>query len=184
MKGLWLVVPVALVVACGAGPSPAAKPCDQACIDATAARSMREAMKLAYNLILQGRDVGPQDGSHACPLGGTVHVFGSATSNAMQGSTFVDLTYAFSACGYAVKDSDPAQTYSMTLTGSVKENGTIAVQPSSTTALTIASDAMTLMGTVYDPPIDYSGSACVVSLGQDGNRLTGTLCGRTVGVTL
>jgi hypothetical protein len=43
---------------------------------------------------------------------------------------------------------------------------------------------MTLEGTVYDPPIDYGRTGCAVELGQDGDRLSGTLCGRAVGVEL
>ena len=179
------VLVAAAVSACGpSGSTPAAKPCDQACMDATAVRSMRETMKLAYNVLLQGKPVGAQDGSHDCPLGGTVHVFGQATSNTVQGATMVDLTYVLDHCGYAVKDADAAQTYSMTFTGTVTESGTIAVQPSSTTALDIKSNDAALSGTVFDPPIDYQASACAVVLGQSGNKLSGTICGRVVGLTL
>ena len=96
----------------------------------------------------------------------------------------VDLTYVLDHCGYAVKDADPAQTYSMTFTGTVIESGTIAVQPSATTALDIKSSDAALSGTVFDPPIDYQVSACAVVLGQSGNKLSGTICGRVVGLTL
>ena len=180
-----LAVGIAGPLACSpSGSTPPAPACDQSCKDATALRSMREAMKLAYNVLLQGKPVGAQDGSSPCPLGGTAHVFGQATSNPIQGATNVDLTYVFDRCGYAVKDSDPTQTYSMTLTGTVTEKGTIAVQPSSTTALDIKSDAMTLSGTVSDPPLDFQETACPVVLGQSGNKLSGTICGRTAGLTL
>jgi hypothetical protein len=46
------------------------------------------------------------------------------------------------------------------------------------------SDSITLEGTVYDPPVDYGATECPVELGQDGDRLSGTLCGRAVGVDL
>jgi hypothetical protein len=181
---LFVVSGLATLSCSPSGSTPAPQPCDQACKDGTATRSMREAMKLAYNVLLQGKPVGAQDGSHACPLGGSVHVFGQATSNTVQGATMVELTYELDHCGYAVKDSDATQTYSMTFTGTVTENGTIAVQPSSTTALDIKSDAMTLSGTVFDPPIDYQETACPIVLGQSGNKLSGTICGRVAGVTL
>jgi hypothetical protein len=174
-----------LLVACGGGKSPPAPPpCDQTCKDQVAARALREMMKLAYNLTLQGKPVGMQDASSPCPLGGTVHVFGTASSNAVQGATNVDLTYAFDHCHYMQKDTDPTQAYDMTLTTTATEKGTIAVQPSSTTALQIASDSVTFSGTVYDAPIDYEENACMVTLGQSGNQISGTMCGRDVGLTL
>ena len=40
-----------------ADPSP---PCDEECQDSTAARALRETMKLVYNITLQGKPVGPQ----------------------------------------------------------------------------------------------------------------------------
>ena len=177
----------ALVLACGTngGKSPPPPPpCDQTCTDTIALRAFRETLKLAYNKTLQGKPVGPHDETVPCPLGGTAHVFGTATSNAVQGSTEVELTYVLDHCGVPQKDTDPEQTYSMTLTGTVTEKGTIAIQPSSTTSLDIGCSAMTLSGTVYDPPMDYSADACALALGQNGNQLSGTMCARAVGVTL
>lgn len=173
--------------ACGStvAAAPAVPPCDQACHDGIALRAMREGMKLAFNLTLQGRPVGPQDVTLPCPLGGgTAHVFGEATSNAVQGATFVHLTYVLDHCGYAQQDTDPKQTYHVTVTGTLKEDGTLAVQPSSTNALTISSDSVTVTGSIGDPPIEINLSACALQLGQNGNNLAGTMCGRDAGVTL
>ena len=39
------------------------------------------------------------------------------------------------------------------------------------------SEAMKLDGTVCDPPLDYA-AECPVELGQNGNKLTGKICGR------
>ncbi|MGH7280796.1 MAG: hypothetical protein ACRELY_04680, partial [Polyangiaceae bacterium] len=73
------------------------------------------------------------------------------------------------------------------------------VQPGSTTSLTVTSDSMTFAGSVYSPPIsfvagssDVDGSAqdaavanaCSVQISQNGNQLSGTICGRTAGVSL
>jgi hypothetical protein len=58
------------------------------------------------------------------------------------------------------------------------------VQPSITTALLMASDSLTLTGTVYDPPISYSADACALELSQSGDDLSGTICGRPAGVDL
>jgi hypothetical protein len=76
------------------------------------------------------------------------------------------------------------ENYHLALSGTVTQVGTIAVQPSSTTSLRIASDALTVTGTVYDPPSDYHGDACPTSLTQDGGHVSGTLCGREVGLSL
>lgn len=180
-----VAIAIALMAACGGGAQPAAAPCDQQCQDGIATRALRETMKLAYNLLLQGKPVGAQDARGPCPFaGGDVHVTGTATSNAEQGATNVDLTYVFTHCGYQQTDSDPLQTYNMVLTGTFTQRGTLAVQPSATTAIEIAGTGVTLVGTVHDPPIDYSAMICDAAFGQNGNQLSGTLCGRTVGLTL
>jgi hypothetical protein len=147
-------------------------------------QALRDAIKLAFNLGVQGKPVGPQDASAPCPLGGSAHVHGTATSNAQIGATEVSLDYDFADCAFSQTSTDANRTYSMTITGTVSESGTIAVQPSTTTALELASDAITLTGTVYAPPIAYAVNACALKLGQNGNDLSGTVCGRAVGLTL
>jgi hypothetical protein len=141
-------------------------------------------MKLVFNLTLQGKPVGVHDQTVPCPLGGRAQIFGEATSNAVQGATEVKLTYVLQDCGYSQKDNTPRNNYKLVATGTVSQRGTIAVQPSATTALIIASEALTLTGTVYDPPIEYSAKACAAQLSQSGNQLSGLLCGRDVGVGL
>jgi hypothetical protein len=178
---------LATTIACGGGnssPPDAAAACGASCMDAAAIHALRNAIKLVYNTSLQSKPVGMQDQTTPCPLGGSAHVFGQATSNAGQGTTSVELTYVLALCAYSETSSDPTQTFAMTLTGTVTESGIIAVQPSSTTSLQFHSDAMTFSGTVYSQPIDYGASGCVVVLGQDGNALSGTVCGRAAGLTL
>src|SRR5262249_2516535 len=85
---------VLAVSACGTkAAATAPPPCDGTCQDGIAIRALRETAKLAFNLTLQGKPVGQHDETTPCPLGGSVHVFGVATSNAVQGATEVDLTY-------------------------------------------------------------------------------------------
>jgi hypothetical protein len=190
-EGTWawgrvgLVVAATLVVTgcsgASASPSP---PCDQTCMDQTALLSLRDAVKLIYNLTLQGNPVGPQDATFACPLGGGAHVFGTATSNAVQGATNVNLTYVLAQCAYSQQDPDATQNFDMTVNGQLTENGTLAAQPSSTTALEIDSSSMDLTGTVYNPPLDYDERACSITVSQNGNNLSGLLCGRQVGLVL
>ncbi len=106
--------------------------------------------------LFQGGPVGPQDAKYTCPLGGTAHVFGTATSNAVQGATEVDLPYELEACVLLDRDTDPKNNYRLATTGTIRQVGTLAVQPTATTALGMRSDAVTITGTVYDPPVPYA----------------------------
>jgi hypothetical protein len=181
-----LLVPVVLSLAgCSAAEeAPPSPPCEEKCKDKVALRSLRETLKLVYNITLQGKPVGPQDQTTPCPLGGSAHVFGTAESNPVQGATFVDLTYVLDQCAYLQRDDEPDENYEMTLTGTVTEYGTLVVQPTSTSAVNFKSDSMTFAGTVYDPPLEFNEQACVVDAGQNGNHLAGKMCGRTVGLDL
>ena len=182
------VAPAAMVaaIACGGGGGggSTAPACDQSCMDGVAVLALRDAIKVVYNVTLQGQPVGAQDQTTPCPQGGTAHVHGTATSNADQGTTSVMLTYDFAQCHYSQVDSDPRHAFDLTITGSITEQGIIAVQPSSTTSLALQSDSMSLVGQVYSPGLDYGETACAVTLAQDGSNLSGTLCGRPAGVTL
>ncbi|GMV14916.1 MAG: hypothetical protein HS104_37075 [Polyangiaceae bacterium] len=173
-----------LAVGCADDKAEPSPPCDEECRDRTAVRALRETMKLVYNITLQGNPVGPQDESTPCPLGGSAHVFGTATSNAKFGATEVELTYELAACHYLSRDEQPSENYDMTVTATVTQTGTLAVQPSATTALVMQSASVTLSGNVYDPPLDYLAESCAVELGQSGNNLSGTICGREVGLDL
>ncbi len=173
-----------VLVACGADDPPPSPPCERECQDGVAIRSLRETMKLIYNITLQGKPVGPQDETTPCPNGGSARVFGEASSNARHGATEVDLTYEILDCHYLQKDEDAAENYDMTLNGTVTQVGTIAVQPTATTGLVIQSDSMSFSGSVYDPPISFVENQCAVLLGQSGNNVSGTICGREAGANL
>ena len=169
---------------CGADDPPPSPPCEQECRDGNALLALRHTLKLVYNLTLQGNPVGAQDETTPCPMGGQARVFGEATSNALQGAIEVQLTYELVECGYMERDDEPEENYDMSFDGTVEQDGTIAVQPGITTALVMASEAITLSGTVYDPPIEYREEDCPVQLGQSGNQLSGTICGRDAGTDL
>jgi len=179
MSRAWLLAFV--LFACSDGPTPAAPPpCDEKCKDGIALRGMRETLKLAFNLTLQGKPVGTYDVTQACIKGGSVRVVGSATSNAVQGATEVDVTYTFDKCGYVQKQTEANQNYSIELSGSIEEKGTLAVQPSATTALLLKSASVSITGTVYDPPNPYEAKDCSLDAFQSGNHVAGTMCGREV----
>lgn len=181
----WLLVCFSCLVACNdGGARPESPPCDEKCRDDVGVRSVRETMKLVFNLTLQGKPVGPQDQTMDCPLGGTAHVFGTATSNADQGSTFVSLTYELRECAYTQEDDEPDEAYTVVTTGTLTQEGTLAVQPSATTALRIDSPKVTVRGMIYDPSVPYEAVDCPLRLLQNGSLLGGTLCGRLVGFDL
>ena len=194
--GLVAAVGAAALGGCGGGGGSSAAPapaCDAACQDAIAFRALRDAIKFVYNIMLAGNPVGEQDAGSACPFGGgDVRVSGEAVSDASQGTTHIPfppgLTYVFDHCGYLEQDSDPSRTFTITLTGTITESGEIAAQSTSTTALKFDSDSMSLTGAVSSPAIPYSanadGGACAITLTQNGNDLSGTLCGRPVGLAL
>ena len=175
------------VVACFAciscsGPSPeASKACDRTCQDRTALRAVRETMKLAYNITVQGKPEGAVDMAVPCLQGGKVRVSGRGASNAQLGTTDVELAYEFEACGYLQKDTEPPENYAMTITGKVTQLGTLSSAAGSTTALAIKSDKLVLTGTVYDPPIAFDEQSCALDVMQNGGRLDGTFCGRPTG---
>jgi hypothetical protein len=184
---------IACSLACGGsgGAGDAGTPaCDATCQDGVALVALRDAIKDIYNLTLQGQPEGPQNKTIGCPLGGTATVTGTAMSNANFGTTTVNLTYVFASCGYSETDSDPTHTFKLTLDGSVSEVGTIAVEPSSTTALNFVSPAssqsgaMSFSGTVYDPALSYVQTACSLMLGQNGNEISGSICDRNAGTSL
>ena len=187
MKRVASMLVIACFVSCGGsgGGSSTTPACDAACQDGVALLALRDAIKYVYNFTLQNKPVGPQDAGTICQLPtGSAMVSGTASSNANQGTTTVKLTYVFTNCLYSQIESDPTQTFNLTLDGTVTEVGTIAVQPPSTTALEFTSSAFSFDGSVYGPAIPYVQKGCALQLVQNGNDLSGTLCGRDAGTTL
>jgi hypothetical protein len=179
-----LVVLALGLLGCGSEQADPSPPCEQECKDGNAVRAVRETMKLIYNLTLQANPVGEQNELTPCPQGGGARVYGEATSDSMQGATIVDLTYQFANCKYIERDDEPDENYAMTLNGVITQEGVIAVQPSATSALIIRSDALSMTGTVYDPPLVYEETDCALELGQSGNVVSGTICDRVAGADL
>jgi hypothetical protein len=177
-----LLLPLA---ACGSPDEPdEPKTCDALCRDEIAARSLREVVKLVYNLTLQGNPIGSQMERTDCPMGGEALVTGFATSVAEQGATEVQLTYELSDCAYLQRDDEVEENYDMVITGTVHEEGVMAVQPTATTALIFESSGVSLEGSVFDPPLHYAETDCDLRLVQDGQRLNGRWCGREIGFDL
>lgn len=179
-----LALSALLLLGCGSDPVENARPCEERCRDNIAIRAVRETMKLVFNLTLQANDVGEQDETTDCPTGGSAHVFGTATSVPEQGATKVDLTYELTDCGYLERDDERDENYDVTISATLTQKGTLAVQPSETSALLIDSDSLTLRGTVSDPPLDYEAVECALDLTQNGDEVSGTLCGRSGGIEL
>jgi hypothetical protein len=185
MRPLYsLVLGACLLGGCADNGSAKPQTCDAECSDNTAARSIRETLKLIFNLTLQARPVGEQDEATRCPGGGSAHVFGEALSVAEQGATRVDLTYELDRCAYLQRDDDPQKSYDVTLSGTVQQSGIIAVQPTATTALLFDSASFSVSGTVFDPAQAYAAEACGLDFSQNGSRLAGSFCERRVGLDL
>ena len=168
------------LLACEAPTPPPAPPCDQACQDRVAVRGLRETMKLAYNLTLQGKEVGTHDQKVPCLRGGSARVYGEATSNALQGTTEVKLTYEFERCLYRQRDDEVNENFELTISGKVEQQGTLAVSAGSNNALIMKAESVTAAGTVYDPPIEYAASECTLEISQNGSNIGGDFCGRSV----
>jgi len=184
----WLALSMLTVIGCGAGPHPdPPPPCGQLCQDGVALRGLRSAIKFAYNYKIATQPVGAQDAITPCysedgSHGGTVHIFGDATVNAVQGASIVSLSYDFQSCLFsAPPDPSADQNFSLMFTGLVTEQGTLSVQPTATTALILESTALSISGTVYDPAEQYSATDCALSVLQNGNAVSGALCGRYAG---
>jgi hypothetical protein len=173
-----------LLVACGSAEEAEPTTCDAVCQDEVAARSLREVIKLVYNLTLQGNAVGVQDETTRCPHGGQARVGGVATSVADQGVSELELGYALEECAYQHHDDDAEESYDVVVSGVVLETGMLAVQPTATTALIFESDAVSLEGEVFDPPLPYAETDCALRLAQDGQHLSGSWCGRSIGFDL
>jgi hypothetical protein len=176
----------ALLLAGCSGNEADAKPktCDPECQDKVAARALRDVIKLAYNLTLQGNPIGIQDETTECPHGGTARVGGLGISNPQQGSNDLELGYLFEECAYQHKDDDAEESYDVVVSGIVLETGVLAVQPTSTTALIFESESISLEGEVFDPPVPYAETECALRLAQDGQHMSGDWCGRNIGFDL
>lgn len=174
---LLILVPVfvsAWVAGCGSTSSETpATACDQACVDSLSIRAVRQTLRLIYNLKLQGGDVGEQDVSSPCPNGGSVHVTGTATSNAKQGTTEVDLAFDFTGCAVVATGTS---AFDLTIDGVVNESGVLPSSESNT-ALLIDATQLTLRGTVSDPAIPVD-EICLLALSQSGALVSGTICDR------
>jgi hypothetical protein len=174
------VVTAALCAGCGSSSAPPAPTpaCEQACEDGIALYALRQTMRLVYNEGLTGGTPGAQDAGAEC-LTGTATVSGVAVPDGGVGSVGVSLAYDFQGCEYLAKSSTPGRCFDLTFTGAFTETGTLAVQGTATMALEIDGAEITITGTVNDPPIDYVAPRCSVSMTQNGNDLSGTICGRT-----
>jgi hypothetical protein len=175
----FLVSSAAVTLGCASGNAPAAPPaCDQPCRDSVALRALRVGMRFAYNFAIQSKPVGMQDEMVPCIPSGNVHIVGDGQSNAMLGTSTLHLTYTFTNCvNPAPQNTTPERNYKLTMNGTVSETGTLAMG-GPTTALKLHGTGMGFSGTVYDPPVDYVEMDCVVDASQDGNTMTGEVCGR------
>jgi len=178
------LAPAAASLGCGGNPPAPPPPCDIQCQDGVAIRALRVGMRLAYNFAIASKPVGKQDATAPCIPSGSVHIVGTAESNAMLGTSQIDLTYTFTNCkNPSIKSTTPERNYNVTMNGVVNEKGTLAMG-GPTTSLVFIGTGLGIVGPVYDPPVDYPPPEhpqldCELFANQDGNNVNGTLCGRT-----
>lgn len=184
MRAIVMLLSLLATAACSDDAEDVAKTCDAECRDESAVRSLREVIKVVYNLTLQANPIGEQDETTRCPLGGSARVRGVAVSLAEQGATELALLYELNECAYLQRDDEPEESYDVVISGQVTEQGILAVQPTATTALIFESESISLQGTVFDPPYEYSEPDCALRFGQDGNNFGGDWCGRQVAFEL
>jgi hypothetical protein len=166
------------VAACADKTPPPPPACEQACQDGVALRAVREMMKFAFNDTFQSQSPGFHDLTTEKFLQGSARVFGTVDSNAEQGVTDVKLlTYVFTQAVYPKKEDDAEENYVIGLEGTITQEGKMAVQPSSPTALKMKSESLAIAGTVYDPPIKYLQMGCKLEMLQNGNSVSGMFCG-------
>jgi hypothetical protein len=167
-----------VLAACGSSTPPAPPTtCDTACADGIVLYALRQTMMLIYNETVLGHEAGALDGGGEC-LTGTAAAGGTALPDGGVAAIGVSLSYDFGACRLLRRETTPGHDYDLTFAGTVSQEGTIAVLNTSTMTLAIKSDALSFSGTVYDPPVHCEGSSCVVDVKQNGNDVTGTICGR------
>lgn len=143
-------------------------------------RALRETLKFAFNLTVQGRPAGQHDRTVACAFGGTARVYGSVLAEAELGANEVDLTYELTDCAALQYDEEAPKEYNhrLTFTGVVLQEGTIAVQPTAKTTLYMSSSSLSFSGTVHEPPLSYEEPLCTLTIEQASAVVSGTICER------
>ncbi len=185
----WPSLVTAMAVGAGCGTkanTPSPPPCDQACQDGIALRALRDGLTIAYNRAFPqppGAPVpnGAQDATVPCDDVHKVHLFGTAVSDPVQAVTSVNLTYDVPGCPVRATDATADENYALRIAGTVTQTGTVSAQSSAYNALVIRATAVTFSGTVYDPAVSYE-QTCSIEVVQNGNNISGRLCGRITGI--
>ena len=120
---------------------------------------------------LVGQPTGAQDLTVDCPLGGTVHLTGTTTSDIQ---ATVDLTYDFAGCASSGSGYDLALTGAVFLSGSFDSTGY--------KALSSISDSLGVIGSVDSGDVDDTCALAVTDRGESGQAsvVSGQWCGRDV----
>jgi len=156
--------------------------CDQSCMDDQVGYAVDSALIVLYNEFLATHAAGSIRVSGACPVGGTVSITGTDSVAQVSGGSVVtfDLTFDMTQCGVT------GQSYTISLTGSVTQQGTFPTTGTPGSNHWVESAKQLVLSAV----LEFGGNVaetCDVSLTNtwDHNQnatgwLNGTLCGRAV----
>lgn len=152
--------------------------CHQTCQDYLTGHAVVDTVWFLYNQNIPGLPGGNVDVTGACPLGGTVHITGTATGSP-EGTSTVHLVFDLAAC----RNSDAR--YSVTLQGVVNMDGNFdngSVSGTQFTAVTFTSATLELGGELIfldDPPLDETCPLAVKhQAGAETSTIDGEVCGR------
>ena len=150
-------------------PTPPTYTCDQECQDGHVAYGFVDCFWFIWNQHIAGQPSGQKDLTVNGPHGGTIHIYGTtAVSN--NGINTVHLTYDMTNC------KSMNQHYNLTFTGSMSCDGTFS---SSYTAMGYTCDSLIYSGTVCEKTNTQVSGFCPVTIAEETNGLSGTICGRS-----
>ena len=139
--------------------------------DASVVYGVLDTEVFIFDQALVGQPAGAQDLTVDCPLGGTVHILGSTSSDA---TAVIDLTLSMAGC------SNSGSGYDLTMDGDLAWSGSF--RSSGYKALSTTSDELSVSGEVDDGPVDDTCALAVTDRGEDGevSSVSGEWCGRDV----